>query len=398
MSNRGISGSSGYLALGREATPGGAVKPTHFIPMEDESLTTELNANTELLSFGSKAARLMTTPGMRSHGGDITILAEPNSTALLFDALLPRTSVTSNGDGTHTWLFNSTSFDAPSSYTVEVGRGIAASRFAGLEFSEISPTWKDNRQMWKAKAAALKSFESAEITAIAGSSITLSTNRDTNMTPTDLLLAGDVLGIYHEEDGTTENVTVQSKTATTITLTAAPSAAVKAGDKVFLRPQTVVLEDMFPFLWSRTEFLFADTAALAMTTDHTPVEDGSEYAIQHPFEDDKGAQSSGSFDPTVLVRTKSIDATIKAKNYYENDSEAAKYESIPKRALVVRSFSEQGSELRITFNNLACTKGGDKPSVKVDEALFYEREYVPNYDRADGQMLDVKVICKLSGA
>ncbi|OLT47788.1 hypothetical protein BJF87_21470 [Gordonia sp. CNJ-863] len=394
--NNGISGNSGYLTLGREAdnAKGVPVAATHVVPMTDESLTSELNSNGESLVFGSKAARLLTTPGIRSHGGDITVLAEPTSTALLFDALLPRTSITSLGGGFYQWLFNSTDWTSTGSYTVDISKGIAVSRFTGVQASEISPSWSDNRQSWKVKVSALKAFHGAVITSQSTATLTLdSTN---NPKPTELLRTGDTVGIRHA-NGTTENNTVLSKTDTTVTLTTTPGATAN-GDVLYIRPTTPTLEDLAPFLWSRTEFRFGADATAALTATHTPAEDGSEYSVTHEFEDDKGAQSSGSFGPSRLVRSKTIDATAKVKEYYENDAEAAKYNALSKKALVIRSFSEGQCEVRVTLNNLACIKGGDKPMVKSDEALFYEREYQPNYDRVDGQMLSVTVINKLASA
>lgn len=392
--NNGTSGNSGYLMLGRESTIGVPVATTHTVPMTEETLTSELNTNGESLVFGSKAARLLTTPGIRSHGGDITVLAEPTSTALLFDALLPRTSITSIGSGFYSWLFNSTSWASTGSYTIDVSKGITVSRFSGVQASEISPSWTDNRQSWKLKVSALKAFSGAVITNAATATLTLDSANSPR--PAELLRVGDTIGIRHI-NGTTENNTILSKTDTTVTLTTTPGTTAN-GDVFYLRPATPTLEDLTPFLWSRTEFRFGADAATALSATHTPAEDGSEYSISHQFEDDKGAQSSGSFDPSRLVRSKTIDATSKVKEYYENDAEAAKYNSLPKKALVIRSFSEGQCEVRITLNNLTCIKGGDKPAVKADEALFYEREFQPNYDRDAGQMLSVTVINKLASA
>lgn len=396
MDNKnGISGNSGYLSMARETLAGKAVKPVNVIPMYEETMTTELNPNTDNMVFGSKGARLLTTPGKRSHNGDLTVMAEPNSTALFFDGLLPRTSVTANGDGKHTWAFNSTSFNATSSYTVDISKGVSVSRFSGVQFSEISPSWSENRQQWKVKASALRAFHAAEVASVSAAVVTLSTSGYTDK-PAELLIVGDSVGI-RRANGTHSTHTITAVTDTTVTLNAAPTTTV-AGDVLYLKPTTPTLNDLFPFLWSRTEFRWEATAAAALDATHVPSEEGSEYSIQHEFEDDKGDSASGSFDRHMLVRSKSIDATIKVNNYYDNDKEAAKYSAIPKKALVVRSFSVDGTEVRVTFNNLACTKGGDKPLVKADEALYYEREYVPNYDRTDGQTFDVKVICKLAGA
>ena len=151
-----------------------------------------------------------------------------------------------------------------------------------------------------------------------------------------------------------------------------------------------------PFLWSRTEFRFAADAATALTAAHTPLEDGSEFVVSHPFEDDAGAKSSGSFDPARLVRSKSVDVTFKAKKYFEDANEVKRFNALTSQACVIRMFSGTNYEFRLTLNKLTITKGGDKAMINVDESLFYEPEYTPSYSTADGQAFDVKILNGLS--
>lgn len=382
-----LSSNQGYFALKREVTEGTAVIPDVYVPIYEESLKTAMNPETATSVFGNKFARLQVTPGIRSHGGDVTIMAEPNSTMHLFDMLLTRGSV--SGGGPYTWPFTA-SFTKPASYTVDISSGNQVFRYIGVQASEISPEFTDNEARWKVKVAALKSFLGAEIASIASDTVTLKT--PTNYpAPATGLVAGDIMAIVKASDNSRQNVTVDTVTATTVKFTSTPTG-VTAGDMLILRPATPSLNVLMPFLWSRTEFRYGATAAAALSATHTPLEDGSEFTITHGFEDDAGAKSSGSFDPSRLVRAKTVDYTFKAKKFFYNPDEIRNFNSLTKQAVVVRMFSETGYECRITMNNLTITAGGDKPLIKDQESEYYELEYTPVYDQSDGQGIKVEVI------
>jgi hypothetical protein len=387
-----LSSNAGYLALKRETTEGTAVTPDAYVPLYDESITTEMNPETETSIFGSKFARLQVTPGVRSHGGDLTVMAEPNSTGRFFDMLLTRGTIT-GGSSPYTWPVTA-SFTKPASYTVDLSTGNQVARFIGVQASEMSPSWKDNEMRWKIKVSALKSFLGAECLSLASATVTLKT--PTNYpSPTDGLVAGDIVAVVAGATGARQNLTILSLTGTTVTFTTTPSA-ISSGDMLILRPATPSLAVLTPFLWSRTEFRFAADAATALSATHTPLEDGSEFVVQHPFDDDKGAQSSGSFDPSRLVRGKTVDFTFKAKKFFYNPDEVRTFKALTKVAVVVRMYSESGYECRVTMNNLTITKGGDKPMIKDQETEYYELEYTPIYDTSDGQGIDVKVLNNLA--
>lgn len=383
-----LSSNQGYFALKPEATEGTAVTPDTFVPMYEESFKTDMNPSTATSVFGNKFARLRVSPGIRSHAGDVTVLAEPNSTSLLFDMLLTGTGPTGTGPYTRTYT---PSFTKPKSYTVDVSTGNQVFRYIGVQASEISPQFTDNEGRWKVKVSALKSFLGAEIASAATATLTLKTPVN-YPTPTDGLVTGDLVSIVAGATGARQDFTISSLTATTVTLSGTPTG-VTTGDMLVLRPVTnPTLNVATPFLWSRTEFRFGATASAALTATHTPLEDGSEFTITHGFEDDAGAKSSGSFDPSRLVRAKSADVTFKAKKYFFNPDEVRNFNSLAKQAVVIRMFSESGYECRVTLNNLTITAGGDKPMIKDQESEYYELEYTPIYDQTDGQGFSVTVI------
>lgn len=387
-----ISGNSGYLALKVESTRGVAVTPDTYVPFYDETLTTDHQHDTNNSVFGSKAARHHVTPGIRAHGGDLEVMAEPNSTALFYDMLLTRDSVTGSGDP-YTWAFKA-SFTAPKSYTIDISSGNQVFRFAGVQASEITPAFDKNEMRWKVKVAALKSFLGAEIASVSDDVVTLKAPVN-YPAPTQCLVADDLVAVVSADGETRQNFTISELTSTTVKLSDTPSN-VSEGDMLILRPATPDLSLADPFLWSRTEFRLAATASAALSAAHTPMEEGSEWTIMHPFDNDKGEPRSGSFDPAALARGGSVDVTPKLKKFFYSPDEVRNFIGLKKVACVIRCFSGSNHEFRLTLNNMTCTKGGDKPKIKVDTTEFYEMEYTPSYDESDGQMMDVKVINALS--
>ncbi|WP_425005776.1 hypothetical protein [Mycolicibacterium sp. S3B2] len=318
-------------------------------------------------------------------------MAEPNTSGYFWDSLLTLGSIT--GSDPYTWPLTA-SFTKPGSYTLDFSMGNQVARFIGFQASEISPTFTDNECRWKIKGSALKSFLGAEIASLASDTVTLKTPVQ-HTAPTTGLVAGDLVAVVKASDGSRQNLVIGSLTSTTVTFTTTPST-ISSGDMLILRPATPSFSLLDPFLWSRTEFRFAATASSALSAAHTPLEEGTEFVVSHPFEDDAGAKSSGSFDPSRHVRSKSIDVTFKAKKYFEDPFEVSKLNALTSQACVVRMFSGADYEFRLTMNKLTITKGGDKAMIKVDEALFYEPEYTPSYNTSDGQGMDVKVLNALS--
>lgn len=387
MQPQEISGNSGYLALARETTKGVAVTPDTYVPMYDESLSTDNQLDTNSVVYGNKAARLLVTPGVREHSGDFTVLAEPNTTHQLFDMLLTQGEVTGTGPYTHPFTAE---FTNPASYTVDLSAGNQVFRYAGVQASEISPDFQKSELHWKVTVSALKSFLGAEIDSAVDETVTLKTPVN-YPNPTELLEEGDLVAVVKASDGTRTNFTIASKTATTVTLDSAPTVA--AGDMLILRPATPsYATDLTPFTWPQTQFCFGQDAASALAATHTPLEQGSTWTMQHPFDNDGGEARSGSFDPASLARGKSADATFKLKKFFYSTEEIRAYRSIAKQALVIRLFAGSNYECRFTFNKLTISAGGDKPPISADETLYQELEYVPSYDVTDGQFMKVEVI------
>ncbi|WP_091251729.1 hypothetical protein [Arthrobacter sp. ok909] len=365
--------------------------PDTFVPLYDENLSSNLNLDDDTAIVGLKFARLQSIQGQRDHGGDLTVMAEPNTTAQLFDMLLTRGTVT--GANPYTWPFT-LGFTDPNSYTLDISNGVTVTRFWGVQASKISPVFAKNEMQHKVSISALGSFQGREIASISTTTLTLKTDYDP--TPTNGLVTGDLVNIWKASDGSLTSFTVSSVTATTVVLNST-AAAFAAGDMLVLRPATQSLPALYatPFTWGRTQFCFGATAAAALSATHTPVEQGSTWEVMHNFKDSKGELRSGGLDPVALLRTRG-DISLKISKIFNGPDEVKNFTGIKKTALVIRCYAAASNgttyELRITFNNLKLKKGGDGPDLKVGTWEYYQLEYNADYDSSDAQAWDVKVI------
>ena len=380
----------GYLALSKETTKGTiAAVPNKYIPVYDESLTTNLNLDEDNPIVGNKAVRFQSLLGLRNHQGDITALAEPNTAGYILDMLL--TKGTTSGSGPYTHPFTLDNSSNPNSYTIDISKGNVVFRFLGVEASELSPDFDDNKMIFKLKASALKSFIVREISSVVTATVTLKTNYDTS--PTTGLIAGDIVRILDVSAGTTQDFTISSvDSSTAITLDSSPSS-ITDGDLFYIRPSTPSFSLETPFTWARTEFRFSTTASLALSATQTRLEQGSKWTVIHKFESDEGAPRSGAYDPAALVRTQG-DASLDVKRFFDSPEEMNRFLTATKRACVVRHFSETGYELRVTLNNL---KISENPTpLNTSEIIYSEPKFIAEYDSSDAQMFDVKVLNNVS--
>ena len=384
----------GYLALVKEATTGVVPStPNIYTPLFDESIVFDTGLTEDLAAFGSKAKVYNVLPGRRSYEGEITVTAEPNTAAHLFNALLSQG--TSTGSGPYTYPFVLSGSVLPRTYTIDVAKGRVVHRYIGAQISSIGTAFKENEMQLKLKVSALSSFIVREIASIATTTITLtSTFSDFSGTPTTGLIVGDLVSIISASGAISDlQTTVASITSTTVVL-GASAAAFAAGDQIVIRAASAPsLATVTPFLWSRSEYRFGITAAAAFSNTHTPLESGTEWTVTHSFNDAKGEWRSGSFNPASLAR-KTGEIALKFKKFFDSSNDLNNLHKNAKNSVVCRHFSETGYELRVTINNF---KVKDVvPKFKVGELFYSEMMAVPQYDTTDGQMYDVKVINNLA--
>lgn len=390
-------GNLGYLGLVKEAVKGTPLTPTDYVPLYSESIQTSLNLIDQQPIFGNKFATFATIPGQRSHKGEITVLAEPNTSARFFDALLTKTSTTGAGPYTHT--FGLVAGTDPNSYTYDISTGNIVARYFGVQVSKITPNWNKNELQWKISLSALGSFQGRTIATVATTTLTLDTTYDP--TPTKGLVVGDLVRLYKTAGNVSADFTIATVNADGITITlSATAAAFATGDMIYLRPATTTFTIQPSFLWAKSLFGFGATASAALTNAtqalQTRVEQGSTYELIHNFESDDGSGRSGAFDPAVLIR-ETGDATLTVKRFFDTPEDVANMNNITKTALVIRHVSGATNqyETRITFNNLK-TDGKVVPDLNSGDIVYSEIKYHPDYDTSDAAGYGVVIINALA--
>jgi hypothetical protein len=388
----------GYLLIGRQTNPNTPVAATIGVPLYDESINTNGNFQDLAPAFGSKFATHSTVPGLRSHTGEITCMAEANTAAYLLDGLYTKGAGVNNA-GIYTWPY--TLGDNSASHTYDISLDNIVKRYWGVHISAISPEWDSNEMQFKLSIHALGSFEGREILSITGSGPYTIVFKDPggiyDGAPTKGLLVGDLIRFFDVSAGTNVDGAVTAVTnGTTITCTAvAALTAYAAGDMIHLRPASPVFNNVQPFLWSKTRFQFGATAAAALSATHTPVEPGSSWELTHQFAEENGAPRSGSFDPATLDRTTG-NVSLTVKKLTDTPEDLLAFKNMAKSAAVVRHFAGPANEyeLRITYNALVT----DTPlgNVKAGDLIFSEVSYHTNYNQTDSQAFDVKVLNALA--
>jgi hypothetical protein len=380
----------GYMGLQKETVPGQAQSPTDFIPLYDQSLNTNMNFTDQNPIYGNKYKTFGTLKGNRDHKGDFTVLAEPNTTAKLFDMLLTRTSTTGSA-GLFTHIFQLTSGDS-NSYTLDFSTGNIVMRIFGFKASKIAPNWNKSELQWKVSGSALGSFFGRTLASAPSGTgtftVTLDTDYDQN--PTNGLVIGDLIRFY-KAAGTTIDATVLAVTNGTTFTTSTDVSSMLAGDMVYLRPATAAFTLLPSLIWPKTEFHFGATAATALTNPQLRIETGSTYEIDHTFESDSGSARSGGYDPASLVRSVG-DSTLNVKKFFDTPDDIQNWNKLTKTAVVVRHYSGTTNqyEVRATFNHVK-TDGVITPSLKSGAVSYSDIKYHNDYDLTDGQAYSLLV-------
>lgn len=306
----------GYLALGKETTKGVAVTPNVFVPYYNEDLFTQMNFHHDNPIMGHKLERFKVLPGIRSHRGSITTMAEPNTAGFLLDMILTRVHTTVSGPPlVHTFALDNTK--DPNSYTIDIQKGNIVARFAGVEASELGVDFDENKMVFNLSVSALKSFIVSEVRHVVRevdvSFITLWDSGD-GSTLTDSLLAGDVM-VGTNPDGSSINFTINSVLDGNRISTLTDVTILGQGSIISLRPVVPSFNLLKPFLWSKTEFRIGDS--VAESDPQTRVETGSRWTLRHNFEEEDGARRSGGQDPATLLRTTG-DLEVDIKRVFDN--------------------------------------------------------------------------------
>ncbi|MBS4040416.1 MAG: hypothetical protein KGZ81_07435 [Flavobacteriales bacterium] len=383
-------GNLGYLAVKKQTAADTAVIPDVFMPLYSETVNTNYNLVDQMPIYGEKFANFDVLQGQRSHRGDITVPAEPNTSARLFDSLLTKVSTTGAGPYTHTFELSKT-ID-PNPYTYDISNGYSVKRLIGFQAGQISLVKEGNELRWQVTGSALKSFTTRKISAVTGTGpYTIELDSFYDPAPTDGLVVGDLIAVQLA-NGTVINAIVDTVASDTeVTVSEDVSTAV-AGDFIYIRPSTITFDLLPTLLWSRSQFRFADDAAAALTATQIRVEEGSSYDIIHSFENDDGAMRSGGFDPAALPRTTGT-ANISIQKIFEGGEDVEQVNNLTKQSLVVRHFTGSGNEyeVRAVFNHIK-TDGTVLPQLESGSIEYEELNYRPINDTTDGKGMQIVII------
>lgn len=379
-------GARGYLALKKQTDKDTAVTPTVFVPYYEESLQTMNEKHRQGSVKGNRNAAQDTHQGLRSHGGDIKILAEPNTAAHIFNMLM--TAGAPSGAGPYTYAY--TVGDSEVYYTADVKKGKYVERFIGVKANSVKPAYEENIAQFEVSLSALASFKVATVASVTGSGpYTITLNTDYDPTPTKGLVVGDII-----EVGGINAIVDSVASATTITVSEDVSA-LSGGEQLFLRAQTPSYSLLTPFSWARTEYRFGADASAALSATHTPLDDGTEWELTHANEADEGAHTTGSYDPSDLRRT-IFDGTVTAVRVFNSLTQTEDFLDNNKQALVVRMFAGNTStyELRLTFNHLKSIE--QTKETAFDSVTKTTDTLAPQVDASDGVAVGVTIINNLS--
>lgn len=377
----------GYAALKKEVTKGVAITPDVYAPYYKQNLASDIHLITDTPVYGNKFGLFQNLQGLRSHGGSLTVMAEPNTAAYWHDMLATRTATAGSGPYTHT--FGASNTADPNSYTLDVSYGSQVVRWFGVEASKMTYAWDNQRMQLQLDVSGLGSFPGAEISAVSTTTLTLKTDRDPS--PSTGLVANDLVYVVKADGSSRLSTTIASITNGTTVVLGTSAAAYAAGDMLVLRPATPSLSLLTPFLWGKTQFCFGVDASTALSATQTRLDDGTEISLTNAFNNGDGEPRSGGFDPAALARL-TYSAEAKIKKFLDTPEEFKYWNAITKRALVMRAYSGATNqyELRVTLNNIKAMT--NEVPTENGGIVYHEVSYSPQYDQTDGQAFDVKVI------
>lgn len=371
-------GNLGYLSLAPETAPGVAATPIESTLLYDETMTTNRNLMDQAPIYGQPFETFQTIPGQRTHQGDLTVVAEPNTLAYFMDMLY--TSGSTTGSGPYNWPFTLTA--APTkSYTMDVSTGNLVKRYCGVMASKITPNWNKNEMQLKVSVSALYSFLGAPLAgAPTGSGpYTVELSTEYTDTPTLGLVVGDLIRFYHHGGSSYTDATLASIVDDTHITTSTNVSTFAEGDYMYLRPATPSFDTLQTFLWSKTNFQFGDNLTDAASADPVRCETGSTWELDHYFEKDGGSDRSGSEDPASLVRTTGL-VGLTIKKFFDLTDDLELYKSMANTACIVTHYAGPNNEYKFQISYPQLVTDDPLPQLKAKSVNYETIKMHPNYN------------------
>jgi hypothetical protein len=375
-----------YAALGKQTvdafTP---VVPTVYVPYYKHGLKTDQKRTAITPIFGGKYENFQTVQGVRQHGGPLTAYLDPNTCGYWADLFTTKGTTTGPVNGVYTHPFNESRTVNPNSYTLDLSYGLSqVIRYWGVGASNFGIAFEGDEMRLEMNLSALGSNDGREIATVSTTTITLKT--DSHEVPTAGFLNGDLVAIK-KKDGSIAplNTTITTVTPGTNTIVlAASAAAFAAGDMIVLRPGTIAQTLLTPFTFPKTFWYLGASNSAALSAAASRLEPETSLALMHKFVTDGGERRFGGKDPASLVRSV-YNADFKLKTYFDNPDLIQEYNTMAKRAVVMRAFSGSANEyeLQIGLNDIR-SDVMDRPIEGNDGIMYHEADYISNYSSSDG--------------
>ena len=394
-----------YLAVKAESVENTPVKPNVFLPLESESVVSELNLTADRRMYGNDWETNDLSAGERTHRGSLKVWGDPNSIGYILDMCLQYGSPSGSAPNGYTHPFTP---GDPQSYTIEIPRGAYAFRYFGVKGSELKLSFDESKLKAELEIAAVGQFSGARTRdALTGaSSTTVVFTQDYDLEPTRGLIVGDILTIIDVADPTdTEDVTIQAVEAdgVTLTLTGAVTNSHLAGVMVALKAQTPSFGTYAkPFFFGDLLVGFGATASAAETAAAAKSTATPSQAVEVTYSNNLMNVPFSNYRDNykLLARQKSIVLTM--KQMFVDITQRAKWLEITKQgiSLILRgeliklTATTTRNQLKITLHKAKLETNNDP--LEVGEYIFDEQTFRGAYDSSDTKAITVELVNTLS--
>ena len=392
----------GYLAIGKETTAGTVVKPSVYVKMISESMTTNKPVVFSDVVYGSRSKRLHVNRGANeAPAGEIVIEAEANTIGYFLEGVFGAPSTSGPTDTTaYTHVFTQPYVTtALSTYTMDIaiGDNDSVKRYYGCKFYGISMSQEGNVIRATIKVMAMGEFIT---TRFAGAEATGQTSL--SVFQTKGIHADDTLNLGLGTVGEEEKA-VTSITNPTTVVTAATGADHALNDLISIKRSSPSFSEINRFIWigSQNE---GGTAKIAAAIGSVALEnfENFTFTLDNEIEARNAATGVNNEDryPSALL-DKGYEGSGTLSRYWTDLDEQDKYDFSAQRAVEIEfvgglaGATTTRSNMKIQLPDVRLTK---QPlgNLGADDIIEEELEFVTAYDESAGYEAKVTLINQIA--
>jgi hypothetical protein len=392
-----------YLAVKPQVAATTPIIPATFIPLVSESIRLNPNyaADRRIKGLDWKSDELL--KGTRKIEGDITVWADPDAIGHLINMTYLKGTTTGDAAAGYTHPFTA---GEGKSYSIELSRGAYAQRIWGARAENLKIEFQDNKMQAVVSIKALGQFYSASLAvATTGATTTLILSTDSDLRPTDGLVAGDILLVLGD-NGTEVPCTIAvagvNANGTTLTITSATITAA-VGQPAHLKAQTPSYATLRePLYFGNTLIGVAATSALADTAAATKATATPCYNITGNFKNNLlDSPATGSTGPAVLLN-QVREADLELSQLFTSPTQFQKWIEYVKQAITViatgryiKTDLSTSEKLTIKYHKIKLLT--NEEPLDVGQYIFNKQKFEVLYDSADAKAIEISVINKTIG-